>query len=649
MEMREWFEYLVAQHNISVTESPFKNFKVGKIATDVSEDEEDKYRKVEGYQKTKDIIDGIVEKHGGYIYVTHEADGNYINYTLKHESEFANAQTLRYGHNLIDLKFTYNTENLVNLLYPVGDDGITLEGNGFPDYIEDKGSQAKYGVMAQTKQFEGIDDPAELRRVAWKYLEKNSDIRRDIEAIAIDMNAVNINSDRYQVGNLVRIKSLEHQLDDYVRITAIRLDLENPEKSEYTLGNPPDDLYHHIVKNQRLITYPDNQDGIIRETPVQTEDGSYEGQFVIPKWAIRRVGQWYEFWIQVEHMKLCPLNLKLSIEGDKPGTPRVRYLWGLKRTRLYTTEYPSLEAAEDYIARLKRKLKPPHPSLSTDDFAAFPIKKLMSNGTGTFYRYFISEYPTDGGTPTYHSLPANYDAVVVTWYDREEKDYELSVCGYYDPANVESTSLLLREKTRRVLIDYTLEIQHKSDIKGVTIGSQVAAKNINALALGKYNAKSSDSDVIVVGNGTEKEPENSIVVRQSGEVFSRDVIVKKDVNSGSISAQLSVSKALEDIRDYTKKPFGEREEFLLSNKRTFTAKADGILNVYGRFGNASGNMYLLIEEEGNAVAAYDMVGTPDAYFNIMLPMTKDKDYTYRHLNVRLEQSRWMPTYFNAIK
>ena len=645
MTLQQWFEYLIDKHNSNAETSTFKQLKIGQIASDIVEDEDDLYRKIEGYQKTKDVIDGIVEKHGGYLYVTYGGDDTYINYELQHGGDFDCAQTLRYGHNLIDIKFTYSTESLVNLLVPIGDDGITAEMEGLPAYVADQGSQQLYGVMAQIKQFDGIDDPAKLRKAAWEYINKNNEVRRDIEAVAIDMSAVDINTDIYRVGSLVRIKSFEHRLDEYMRVTSIRLDLEHPEKSEYTLGNPSDDLYHHILKGQRLIESDPVKGsklktGRIYPKALHGKGGDAKAVIKVTANDIKKEPQWNEFWFSDKDLPFCPTGMTFTAAAGAP-IPKVHKCWlttDLYMTGIYHKRFATMAEVKEAVAEVKKTLVPPSKALKLDDLAMYAVSRTINGRTV----YLVSDYPENQGTAnSYHGVPNNLDLVATIWYGGSETGYFLSCTGFYDSANP-SSSWINKSGAAGVTISITGNVAGAKDKPvGYALGGKATPYADGSLVLGKYNEKGSNNDIIVVGNGkSSSDLKTTFVVEKSGDVHARDLLLSNKEFKG-----VSVTGAFSKLNS----PLRQGDTVRLSSSSGFTADADGILSIIGRFNSATGRMYLIMQEAGETVAACDTVSTPDSYFNVTAPMIKGKRYTFLASNVRLDQSYWKPTYFRGVE
>ena len=93
------FAQLIANHNSQVGEE--QRFIVGNVT--VTDANDYISRSDSEYQNTWDSINkGLIETHGGFLWVRHEADGNYIDYLS--ELNLLSPQSVEFGKNLLDLK-----------------------------------------------------------------------------------------------------------------------------------------------------------------------------------------------------------------------------------------------------------------------------------------------------------------------------------------------------------------------------------------------------------------------------------------------------------------------------------------------------------------------------------------------------------------
>ena len=262
-----WFSRIIEEHNQQVDD--YKKFKVGKVTIETKETEDDWDREITDYQTTMSVLDGFLNKYGGHIVVRYEADGNYIDYLNEYSgSEFENSQPISFGKNLINIDKTYKAGGVVTRLIPLGENGLTIEDvNSGKDFIDDIEAQGKYGIITQTHNFEGIDEDDALLTEARSYLEKVNKPLVTIEAKAIDLSIVDKDLETFKIGDQVKVISIPHSIDGYLQLNSIRLDMTNPDKSEFVFGNPIESLSKKIAslsKKRQFYTwtaYADDENG----------------------------------------------------------------------------------------------------------------------------------------------------------------------------------------------------------------------------------------------------------------------------------------------------------------------------------------------------------------------------------------------------
>lgn len=110
-----YLRFLLANHNEQVDEE--HQFKLGNVT--VKDDNDYIARSDTEYSTTWDLINqGLISTHGGYLWVRHEADGNYLDY-LADFSTLSN-QPIEFGRNLLDLKKERKGEDIVTGIVPIG-------------------------------------------------------------------------------------------------------------------------------------------------------------------------------------------------------------------------------------------------------------------------------------------------------------------------------------------------------------------------------------------------------------------------------------------------------------------------------------------------------------------------------------------------
>lgn len=261
-----YFNWLIEQHNKHCLDSR-KHFFVGVNQGNLLDNNNYIYRASSELPTTSsEIEDKILNSIGGYLYVRYKDDKNILDlYADTHE---ANTQIIDFGVNITDFVKTTSTDDQYTAVIATGytpdppeDDPqkkmtpITLEGcvdGGTPyspsivkmgDVVYDVNAVARYGYKEYHVSNDDIKTYDGLLQYACKVLNKLLSPSLSVSVKAVDLSLYM--KDKYehmQVGQAVRVRSKLHNIDEYLVVNSITLDMNNPENTEYQLGESYDTL-----------------------------------------------------------------------------------------------------------------------------------------------------------------------------------------------------------------------------------------------------------------------------------------------------------------------------------------------------------------------------------------------------------------------
>ncbi len=244
---RSCFVTLINAYNSQMTNSTFKQFKVGEVTV---EDANDYVRlESESAETFLDTLNKLLERCGGYIVFTTDEDGSrVINWlaTLESRSE----QVIEFGENLLDFSSTNaNNSTFATTIIPYGAKDETTKKritiasvNGGVDYLTDNEAQRTYGNIVATVTWDDVTEPSNLLKKARAYLEANKVLITSLELTALDLSYLDKSIDSFSVGDFIRVKSLPHRLDEDFQLTQLTEDLLHPAQSRITLGKDVESL-----------------------------------------------------------------------------------------------------------------------------------------------------------------------------------------------------------------------------------------------------------------------------------------------------------------------------------------------------------------------------------------------------------------------
>lgn len=261
-----YFNWLIEQHNKHCLDSR-KHFFVGVNQGNLLDNNNYIYRASSTLPTTSsEIEDKILNSIGGYLYVRYKDDKNILDlYADTHE---ANTQIIDFGVNITDFVKTTSTDDQYTAVIATGytpdppeDDPqkkmnpINLEGcvdGGTPyspsivkmgDVVYDINAVARYGYKEYHVSNNDIKTYDGLLQYACKVLNKLLSPSLSVSVKAVDLSLYM--KDKYehmQVGQAVRVRSKLHNIDEYLVVNSITLDMNNPENTEYQLGESYDTL-----------------------------------------------------------------------------------------------------------------------------------------------------------------------------------------------------------------------------------------------------------------------------------------------------------------------------------------------------------------------------------------------------------------------
>lgn len=245
------FRKLLTAHNEQVEE--YKRFEIG-IITAVDDDDELSLSGDSFSDTLSEIRSLLIDEHGGYLRVRRENGVRYLDYVSAFNQTCS--QEINFGQNLIDIENKVNAQEVCTVLVPVGKHvngeytSIARVNDG-KDYIEDTEGVEKYGRIIKTCSFDEVIDPAELLELGLKHMAKLK-AETTLTITSVDMHACGADVDGIHLGDTVHLYSIPHGLDKNEVCTGIELNIENPEKSQYTFGLPQETLTEsnaNTVKN----------------------------------------------------------------------------------------------------------------------------------------------------------------------------------------------------------------------------------------------------------------------------------------------------------------------------------------------------------------------------------------------------------------
>ncbi len=259
------FQWYIDQHNKNCMDSR-KRFKVVVNQAGVLDENNYVYRSSTQFPTTAEEISEKILDSGGYIFERYEGDTNILDfYADAHE---ANTQILDFGVNITDFTHERSVEDQYTAVYATGytpdppeDDKekemkpislADIQNGGSPynsdyfklgDVLYSVSGVRRYGYREYHYSNNDITTTSYLLKMAGVVLTRllSPTITLDVKAVDLALFMDN-GYDHLQLGQAVRVRSKPHGIDEYLMISGIDLDLQDPGNTSYTIGTTYDTL-----------------------------------------------------------------------------------------------------------------------------------------------------------------------------------------------------------------------------------------------------------------------------------------------------------------------------------------------------------------------------------------------------------------------
>lgn len=262
------FSEFLKEYNDQVDD--YKRFEIGKITVSVASTSGFAFSNEEYDDILSALTTQLVDRFGGYLKTRKGADGKrYLDYLL--EPGTTSSQAIEFGVNIIDLNSHISAEEIVTVLIPVGEEGLTIKKvNDGNDYLIHEKAAAIFGKVWGYYKFDDVTDDNKLRSSGIALLNALVEEAIEINIDAVDLSSIDIDYDKILVGNMYRVVSDPHGLDKYFMCSKAEINLSDPGQSSYTFSNPPSDV-KGLSTTQNGITMAVSGVGALKESSKDTK------------------------------------------------------------------------------------------------------------------------------------------------------------------------------------------------------------------------------------------------------------------------------------------------------------------------------------------------------------------------------------------
>ncbi len=248
----ELFTLFITNHNSQVDAE--HQFIVGNVT--VTDPNDYIARSDSEYLNTWESINKkLIETLGGYIWVRHEADGNYIDYLS--ELNYLAPQKIEFGKNLLDLKRETKGADIATALIPLGakeegsESRLTIASvNNGVDYVYSQEAVDAFGWIFKAQTWDDVTEAGNLLTKGRERLQELIQLLLSIELTAADLATVDKTVESFHIGTQVHVTTNPHSIDRLFLVTKISINLSQPTANKLTLGDSFYSFTEQTVRGQ---------------------------------------------------------------------------------------------------------------------------------------------------------------------------------------------------------------------------------------------------------------------------------------------------------------------------------------------------------------------------------------------------------------
>ncbi|CZQ83366.1 Hypothetical protein TFLO_383 [Trichococcus flocculiformis] len=221
------------------------------------------------------VNDKLIKLLGGYIRTRRSGGINYLDYL--EDSTMQSLQEIELGENLLDLNKEIKGQDIVTALIPYGaklgndtDERLTIAAvNGGIDYVFNQEAVDAYGWIFDTKTWDDVTIGSNLLTKAAAELASRINLNVSLDVSAIDLSMTDDQIDKLRFFEYVKINSPAHQLNEFMLVQKLTIDMDKPQNNKLALGTNYATFSESQLNTEKAI---ENVSNNLSETNTKTQN-----------------------------------------------------------------------------------------------------------------------------------------------------------------------------------------------------------------------------------------------------------------------------------------------------------------------------------------------------------------------------------------
>ncbi|MDE6706513.1 MAG: phage tail protein, partial [Oscillospiraceae bacterium] len=152
---------------------------------------------------------------------------------------------------------------IITRLYPLGcqigndtAERLTISSvNGGIPWIDDEDAIAKYGVKCGTYTWDDVTLPENLLTKGQEYLKQSCQIKKNYEAVVLDLSTIGRAADSFRAGNTYRFINKLIGLDEYLKIIRRTVNIFSPYQPTIEIGDKTEAVTDILTQTRNYVEY----------------------------------------------------------------------------------------------------------------------------------------------------------------------------------------------------------------------------------------------------------------------------------------------------------------------------------------------------------------------------------------------------------
>jgi hypothetical protein len=251
---------IIDSHNSQVGAT--KRFELGNVTVTDPKNYID-CSSIEAKKSWSIIEEELISVLGGYINLKRVNGKNYIDYLA--DSGLETKQKIELGQNLLDFTRVSRGDKMITGIIPYGAKLKNEKGeetdirmdiksvNNGVDYLINNTAKNEYDIILDTKVWNDITTPEQLKSAAQKYLDSHAVFNNITSIKAIDLNMLDRDIEKLKFFHYVTIVTKEHDFEQKVLIRKQSLDLLNVQNNVIEVESSFDSLTSKQHQADKII------------------------------------------------------------------------------------------------------------------------------------------------------------------------------------------------------------------------------------------------------------------------------------------------------------------------------------------------------------------------------------------------------------